>query len=648
MKTSFISAFNLLFIPLSLFGLTIEQAVQSSLDTNPQMQKRISEYKSTRYDVDKAKAGYKPTVEISGAIGPEHTERKAPTPNQTFDLTRKEASLVVTENLFKGFNTANNVLEQESRLRTSRYYTMQEANALTLRTVQGYLGVIKNKHLLDLEYENVKTHERIHKMIREKTAAGYGRRADLEQSEARMVLSYANYIAQQNNYQDAIINFERIYGQIVPAESMLKPSSPALPAENLETLIHLALTHSPTLQVEHSNVETQKARYKKEKSSFYPNIDAELSADYQNDIDGYKNDDRSYRAMLKLYYNLYNGGGDEAKRLQNLQIITSHQLSLNEQERAVAEKVKLAWMSYQYYSNRIRCLRMHVELSKKTAGSYAEEYLLGRRTLLDLLNVELEYTTARKELATAEDGLLYASYRILESLGLVTYALDANLYQQIGLSAPENITFAPLKNMKLTQYGDTKSYLDITDVCQKTFEPIVQVPIIIPEIEMMINKFPESRAAITAPVPAPVPAPVIPPKADKTATRAIIIDETVSGSPNISFADIHFAHNSAVLSAQSKQEIMPVVEKLRRNPAAYLEIHGHTDNVGPEWSNRRLSRLRAESAKAVLVEQEIAESRVHIFPHGLHDPIADNATEEGRRLNRRIEFIIKETKEIRE
>ncbi|KFN38498.1 MAG: hypothetical protein JU82_11630 [Sulfuricurvum sp. MLSB] len=643
MKPS-ISVLNLLLIPLSLFGLTIEQAVQTSLDTNPQMQKRISEYKSTRYDVDKAKAGYKPTVEISGAIGPEHTERKAPTPNQTFDLTRKEASLVVTENLFKGFNTENNVLEQESRLQTYRYYTMQEANALTLRTVQGYLGVIKNKHLLDLEYENVKTHERIHKMIREKTAAGYGRRADLEQSEARMVLSYANYIAQQNNYQDAIINFERIYGQIIPAESMLKPSAPSLPADNLEALIHLALTHSPTLQVEHSNVKTQKARYKKEKSSFYPNVDAELSADYQNDIDGYKNDDRSYRAMLKLYYNLYNGGGDEATRLQNLQIITSHQLSLNEQERAVAEKVKLAWMSYQYYSNRIRCLRMHVELSKKTAGSYAEEYLLGRRTLLDLLNVELEYTTARKELATAEDGLLYASYRILESLGLVTYALDANLYQQIGLTAPDNITYAPLRNMKLTQYGDTKGYLDITDVCQKAFEPIVQVPIIIPEIETMINKFPESRMT----VPEPVPAPVILPKADKTATRAIIIDETVSGSPNVTFADIHFAHNSAVLSPQSKQEIIPLVEKLRSNPAAYLDIHGHTDNVGPEWSNKRLSRLRAESAKAVLVEQGISEDRVHIFAHGLHKPIADNATEDGRRLNRRIEFIIKETKGIRE
>lgn len=629
MKAHFVTV-SIFLLPFSLYSLTIEQVVQTSLSTNPQMQKRISDYKSTRYDLDKADAGYKPTVNIRGAVGPEHTERKALTPQQKIDLTRKEASLVVTENLFKGFNTEYNVQEQRSRIKTSQYYTMQEGNTLALRTVQAYLSVVKNKNLLDLEYKNAKTHERIHQMIREKTVAGYGRRADLEQSEARMVLSYANYIAQQNNYQDAIINFERIYGQIIPAESMLVPSSPSLPADTLDELVQLALVHNPTLQVEHSNVETQKARHDKEKSSFYPSIDAELSADYLNKIDGYENDDRSYRAMLRLYYNLYNGGSDEATRMQNLQIITSQQLSLNEQQRAVAEKVKLAWMSYQYSQHRIRCLRMHVELSKRTSGSYSEEYHLGRRTLLDLLNVELEYTTARKELAVAEEALLLSSYRILESLGLVTYALKSDLHEQIGLLSPENISFTARKDETLIQYGDTAGYLDITDACKQVFDLIIQTPIPIPEIETMINKFPDQA------------------KVDKKSTPAVIIDETMPGNTKITFANIYFAYDSAVLSAPSKKKIAPIGNKLHDSPAVYIEIHGHTDNKGSDLYNQRLSLARAEAAKAAMIEKGAPADRIHTYGNSFHKPVADNATDEGRRLNRRIEFIIKKAKDTRE
>lgn len=81
--------------------------------------------------------------------------------------------------------------------------------------------------------------------------------------------------------------------------------------------------------------------------------------------------------------------------MQNLQIVKSQQYSLNEQELAVVEKVKLAWMTYQYSQARIKCLELYAKLSK-TAESYAEEYHLGRRTSLDLLNVELEYTNAQR------------------------------------------------------------------------------------------------------------------------------------------------------------------------------------------------------------------------------------------------------------
>ena len=609
------SLFCASFIAASLHALSIESAVQSTLDTNPKMQKRISDYKSTRYDLDKAKAGYKPTVELSGAIGPEHTDKKQPRPEVENDLVRKEASLVVTENLFNGFNTEYDVKEQESRVQTARYYAMQEADSLALGASEGFLTVLKNKQLLDLELENVRTHERIFKMTREKMTAGLGRRSDLEQTEARMALAYSNYIAQQNNYQDTIINFERLYGSLVPAASMVLPDMPALPATTLEALLDVAMTHNPTLLIERANIETQEAKHGKQKSGFYPRLDAELSADYQNNVDGYENDDRAYRAMLRLYYNLYNGGSDEATRLQNLENIAGQRFSLSEQERAVLEKLKLAWMSYQYYYHRIRCLELHASLSKKTAASYAEEYHLGRRSLLDLLNVELEYVDARKEVIKAKHELLYAHYRLLEATGLLTYALRSDTYAKLDLDAPEELVFTPADHSFMNEYGESDEYLDITEVCAETFEPITH-------LLYDPSAAPETAAGTEQPQPA----------VDDKVVDVIVLDS------------INFAFASAEISEKGRQKLLPILEKLKEDPRLYVEVHGHTDNIDLNGVNQPLSEARAEAGKKALVELEVPADIITTYGHSDREPIADNGTPEGRQKNRRIEFLLKQAK----
>jgi len=628
MKKQFLLC-NIILLNASVFAANLQDVIQTVLSSNPHMQQKISEYRSTLYDLDKAKAEYKPSVDLSGGIGPEHTERRASNPTIKSDLTRQEASLIVTENLFQGFHTIHNVEEQKSRIQSTQFYTLQEANALSLKTVQTYLNVIKNKEILDLEYENLQTHTRINNMMREKMAAGYGKRADLEQSEARMVQASANYIAQLNNYQDAILNFERFYGEI--PSSFAKPERPEVPGRSLEELLNIAFKYNPTILTENADISVQKARHARDKSSFFPKIDAEFSANRQNNIDGYENKDDSYRGMLKLSYNLYQGGFDEATRLQNLQNIASQELSLTERQRAVTEKLKLAWISYQYNSNRIRCLKLHRDLSRKTADSYAEEYQLGRRTLLDLLNIELEYTSARKEVETAENELILASYRILDGIGLTTYVLQPGMYSTIGLKQPDDLKFSVLdNNPPLTQYGDFHRDINIAEMCNQPYIPIQPVLVSIPEIDALSKETPPSTNNAT----------VIPSKPVSN-TKGIIIDETDPDNPSITYTDITFAYNSAVLSEESRKNILMISEKLVKDPNVYIEIHGHTDNKGSDHYNMKLSTARAQAAKDVMTGSGIDEKRINIYGHSFHKPIADNSTDEGRQANRRIEFIIK-------
>jgi outer membrane protein OmpA-like peptidoglycan-associated protein len=102
---------------------------------------------------------------------------------------------------------------------------------------------------------------------------------------------------------------------------------------------------------------------------------------------------------------------------------------------------------------------------------------------------------------------------------------------------------------------------------------------------------------------------------------------------------ILFAFNSAELNDQSKPILNALAEYLKGNPAVRMEIEGHTDNVGGQEFNLKLSETRAESVKKYLEQQGgIRSGRLTTAGLGFTQPVASNATAEGRALNRRVIF----------
>ncbi len=93
-----------------------------------------------------------------------------------------------------------------------------------------------------------------------------------------------------------------------------------------------------------------------------------------------------------------------------------------------------------------------------------------------------------------------------------------------------------------------------------------------------------------------------------------------------------------------KQEAIPTLHKLylsfTKNPRLVIEIAGHTDNVGDEVNNHRLSQHRADAIKSYLVKKGINEERILTKGYGEKGPIASNDTETGRAQNRRTEIVV--------
>lgn len=101
---------------------------------------------------------------------------------------------------------------------------------------------------------------------------------------------------------------------------------------------------------------------------------------------------------------------------------------------------------------------------------------------------------------------------------------------------------------------------------------------------------------------------------------------------------ITFDFNKDTLRPGSEKVLLEVVKVLQALPDLKVEIQGHTCDIGGRAYNLKLSQARAETVKSFLVQQGIAESRLSPKGYGMDQPVASNATEEGREKNRRVVF----------
>jgi adhesin transport system outer membrane protein len=131
-------------------------------------------------------------------------------------------------------------------------------------------------------------------------------------------------------------------------------------------------------------------------------------------------------------YNLYRGGADLARVREFKWRKAEAQEQLRVQERNVAEDVRLSWSARDTQRNSIQTLTDQVEANQNTRDVYAQQFDIGQRSLLDLLDATNELFLSKNDLITANYEELFANYRILASQG--------QLVQALGVSFPTEAT----------------------------------------------------------------------------------------------------------------------------------------------------------------------------------------------------------------
>jgi outer membrane protein OmpA-like peptidoglycan-associated protein/tetratricopeptide (TPR) repeat protein len=116
--------------------------------------------------------------------------------------------------------------------------------------------------------------------------------------------------------------------------------------------------------------------------------------------------------------------------------------------------------------------------------------------------------------------------------------------------------------------------------------------------------------------------------------------KNIKKGSKIALRNIFFDTGKSTLKTESFAELDRLVQLLKEVPALRIEISGHTDNVGSEGMNQKLSQDRADAVVAYLVSKGISASRLESRGYGSTRPVADNKSNDGRQQNRRTEFEI--------
>lgn len=412
---------------------TLQEAVEVAISTNPEVGVVANDRRAIDQELRQGRALFYPQVDLRGASGAEYSDNATTRAEGRSGRTlwRKEGSLTLSQLIFDGFFARSEVDRQKERVRSAAYRVRETAEFVGLDAVEAFLEVLRHRERVTIGEDNVTIHQERLQQVTRMADAGGGNIADVRQAEARLANAESSLVQSRGNLRDAEAFYIRVVGQA--PDSLEQPSLPvdAVPAD-VEEAVNYAVENSPTIAFSRSDIKAAEAEVRQQEASLYPDIRLELGGSVTDDIDGRDLSEYDASALLVLRYNLYRGGADTA-RVREFKWREAEAISaLRQNEREVAENVRVSWNAIEVARGNVDILTREVEANRKTRDVYKQQFDIGQRGLLDLLDADNEFFLARDALVTAQYAELFAIYRLLAAQG----ALEKTL----GITFPDGST----------------------------------------------------------------------------------------------------------------------------------------------------------------------------------------------------------------
>lgn len=409
--------------------VTLRDAVSVGVLTNPATESVANNRRATDEELQQAKALYLPSVDMAADTGFQsiNSDPEGQIEGHS-DLYRSQASLTLTQMLFDGFSTKYENERQHHRVRSAAHRVRESAEFSGLTVIEAYLDVLRQRELLAIADENLKMHSDIMTQIVDSADAGRTTQADVEQTKARLNAAEAQKAAVQESLRNADTNYRRIVGDNPQPDIQVPVVPRQLIEPDVDTEVKQALTHSPTLDTKEADVNVADAERRATKSTFYPKVDFQAGVSTGSNLDGVDGRTKSASALVVANWNLYRGGGDEARSREFIYRLAQAKDERNNAARTLEQDVRRTWASMVSAGERALAFRKQAEANGTVVEAYKDQFNLDRRTLLDVLDSQNEWFVSRSNAINNGYLEMFAIYRLL--------ALRGDLLPTLGVSYP--------------------------------------------------------------------------------------------------------------------------------------------------------------------------------------------------------------------
>lgn len=450
--TVILVALNLPTIAQAETLVTLQQIVERTVTSNPEVQARYRNFTAAEQETLVTRGNLLPQVDLTSR----YRNQEDVTSNVgNTNIPEFQTALVLRQLLFDGFITSNEVkrLSHSSRV---RYYELQSTmQKVALDATRAYLDIQRYRQLTTYAQDNYISHRQFHERIEERVNAGVGRRVDLEQASGRLALAEANLLTETTNLHDAMANYQRLVGEL-PADTLPEIDIATLGvSKSAVEALELAYKQNPDLLAAIENIVATENEVKSKRGSYMPRLDLQATKVLDTSSDGRNSTQAADVLELTLNFNLFNGLSDRSAISQAAEKLISTQDLRDKACIDTRQTVVIAYNDIERLKEQLVYRDQHQLSIEKARGAYRNQFEIGQRTLLDLLDTENEYFQARRAYANTEYDLKTAYAR--------TYAGQGELLNKLGVV-----------RAGLPDFGRAE-YFDRQNVCQAVAPTILKI-----------------------------------------------------------------------------------------------------------------------------------------------------------------------------
>jgi len=403
---------------------TLVKAARQAVLTNPDVQARWNGFKAASNAQDMARAGFLPQLDLKASTGSE--SRTSPSTDYgRYSISTTE--LTLNQMLFDGMFTANETKRLGYAKLTSYYELAEISETTAMEAVRAYVDVARYRELVDAATQNFIEHKQAAQLVGERSTAGVGRGADVEQANGRLALAESSLLTELTSLHDASARYLRVIGVKPPANlpSLPEPFVLGKMPSSTDALLQEGLPGSPTLNAALENARTYKQAVATKQAAFMPRLDFRAYLTRDKNLSGIVGNTDVNGMELVLNDNLYRGGADSARKRQAVDQQAQARELQEKACRDVRQSLTIAYSDMRRLSEQQRYMDLHRLATEKSLQAYRQQFDIGQRTLLDLLDSQNEYFEASRSYINARHNQAAAQARTLAGMGQLVTALGA-------------------------------------------------------------------------------------------------------------------------------------------------------------------------------------------------------------------------------